>query len=448
VAAVTGGDVGPAHAVVGGDGQAIVQAEWTSPRTLVYVSDPAGWWNLYRLELSAAGTDAVSPPEELCRREEEFGDAVWQLGYRWIAPLADGSIAVIHGGDTTRLSILGPDGSLREVGLPYTEWGLSLAAHGTAVAGVAANAQRPAELVCVDAASGEVQVVRADAAAPVDLAYLPQPEARTFQGSDGRDIYANVHPPRNPGFTGPAGQPAPYVVWVHGGPTSRSPMVYDLEIGFFTSRGIGVVEVNYGGSTGHGRAYRERLVRNWGVVDPADCAEVALALAAEGTADAGRLAIRGGSAGGWTTACSLAADDSIYRCGIISFPILDLAGWRNGETHDFESQYLESLVGPWPEAKAAYHDRSPVNRTDKIKAPFLLLQGLEDVICPPLQCERFLSRLAGRGIPHAYLTFEGEQHGFRKKESIITALEAELSFLGQVLGFEPPGIQPVTLVAT
>jgi dipeptidyl aminopeptidase/acylaminoacyl peptidase len=222
-------------------------------------------------------------------------------------------------------------------------------------------------------------------------------------------------------------------------------MVYDLEISYFTSRGIGVVEVHYGGSTGHGRAYRERLVHNWGVVDPADCAEVASALAAEGNADAARLAIRGGSAGGWTTACSLTSD-SIYQGGIIYYPILDLAGWRTGETHDFESQYLESLIGPWPEASQVYHDRSPVNRADKLKVPFLLLQGLEDVICPPLQCERFLERLAGRGIPHAYLTFEGEQHGFRRAQTIVAALEAELSFLGRILGFEPRDVPRLPLV--
>jgi dipeptidyl aminopeptidase/acylaminoacyl peptidase len=454
VAEVVAGKVGPPQVVAGGERQAIVQAEWAGPRALVYVSDPGGWWNLYRLDLGGPPAAGGSPapglaapgPSALCPREEEFGGAMWQLGQRWLAPLADGTIAAIHGRDATRLSILGTDGVLRAVDSPYTEWAVCLAAHGTEIAGVAASPRLPFEVVRVDAVSGEVRAVRGGPAGTLDPAYLPEPQARTFRASsDGRDIYANVYPPRNPRFTGPEGEPAPYVVFVHGGPTGRAPMVYDMEISYFTSRGIGVVEVNYGGSTGHGRQYRERLVHNWGVVDPADCAEVALALAAEGTADAGRLAIRGGSAGGWTTACSLATG-SIYRGGIIYFPILDLAGWRTGETHDFESQYLESLVGPWPEARVTYHDRSPVNRADEIKAPFLLLQGLEDVICPPLQCERFLDRVAGRGIPHAYLPFEGEQHGFRKAETITAALDAELSFLGQVLGFEPPDVPRLALV--
>ncbi|HEY2576258.1 MAG TPA: prolyl oligopeptidase family serine peptidase [Streptosporangiaceae bacterium] len=457
VAPVSGGETGPVQVVAGGGGgQAIVQVEWTGPRTLVYVSDPDGWWNLFRLDL-----DSGEAATGLCPREEEFGGALWQLGGRWIAPLTGGSIAAIHGRATTRLSVLGSDGTLREIGAPYTEWAPVLVAHGTQVAGVAGSTQQAPGVLVADSAGSTRQepgVLVADTSGhpprlasaahedAVDTCYLPEPEARTFVGADGRDIHANVYPPRNPGFTGPAGRPAPYVVWVHGGPTSRAAIVYDLEIAYFTSRGIGVVEVNYGGSTGHGRAYRERLVRNWGLVDAADCAEVALALAAEGTADAGRLAIRGGSAGGWTSACSIASGERVYRCGVISYPILDLAGWRTGETHDFESRYLESLVGPWPAAKAVYHDRSPVNNADRIEVPFLLLQGLEDVICPPLQCERLLDRMGGRGIPHAYLTFPGEQHGFRKAETIVTALEAELSFLGQILGFDPPGIPRLTLV--
>ena len=444
VAEVTAGQAGPEKVVAGGSRQAIVQAEWTGPRTLVYVNDPDGWWNLYRLELPS-GEPEAPVRQALCPREEEFGDAIWQLGQRWLAPLADGTIAAIHGRGASRLSILGPDGVLRAVDSPYTEWASDLAASGTEVAAVAASPQRPPEVVRVDAVSREVRVVRAAPASAADPAYLPQPEARAFQAADGRDIYASVYPPRNPAFTGPAGQPPPYVVFVHGGPTSRAPMVYDLQICYFTSRGIGVAEVNYGGSTGYGRAYRERLVHSWGLVDTADCAEVARALAAEGTADASRLAIRGGSAGGWTTACSLVTDGT-YQGGVIYYPILDLAGWRTGETHDFESQYLESLVGPWPQASADYHDRSPVNRADHLSAPFLLLQGLDDVICPPLQAERFLDRVAGGGIPHAYLAFEGEQHGFRRAGTIVAALEAELSFLGQVLGFEPPDVPRLRLV--
>jgi dipeptidyl aminopeptidase/acylaminoacyl peptidase len=256
-----------------------------------------------------------------------------------------------------------------------------------------------------------------------------------FPGPGGRDVYANVHPPHNPDYTGAPGELPPYVVWVHGGPTSRAPMLHDLEVAYFTSRGIGVVDVNYGGSTGFGRAYRERLRENWGVVDVEDCVAVARALVAEGAADPGRLAIRGGSAGGWTSAAALAFTDA-FHCGTILYPIVDLTGWRTGETHDFESRYLESLVGPYPQTKERYEERSPVNHGDAVTAPFVLMQGLEDEICPPVQSERFLERVRGRGVPHAYLAFPGEQHGFRREATIRAALHAELSLYAQVFGFE------------
>jgi dipeptidyl aminopeptidase/acylaminoacyl peptidase len=210
-------------------------------------------------------------------------------------------------------------------------------------------------------------------------------------------------------------------------------MVLDLEIAYFTSRGIGVVEVDYGGSSGYGRAYRNRLRESWGVVDVEDCAAVAEALAAEGTADRTRLAIRGGSAGGWTAAASLTST-GIYGCGTVIYPILDLAAWALGGTHDFESRYLETLVGPLDQVPDRYHDRSPVHRADRVSAPFLLLQGLADPICPPVQCDRFLAACAGRGIRHAYLAFEGEGHGFRRADTMVRALEAELSLYAQTFG--------------
>jgi dipeptidyl aminopeptidase/acylaminoacyl peptidase len=222
-------------------------------------------------------------------------------------------------------------------------------------------------------------------------------------------------------------------------------MVYDLEIAYFTSRGIGVVEVDYGGSTGHGREYRERLREQWGIVDVEDCADVARALADAGVADGERIAMRGGSAGGWTTAASLVFAPDVYRCGTISYPILDLGSWRTDGTHDFESRYLDSLIGPWPETADRYRDRSPSEHVEALDRPFLLLQGLDDRICPPVQCERFVEQVRGRGVPHAYLAFDGEQHGFRKDSTIIAALEAELAFYGQVMGFETPGVAPIEL---
>jgi dipeptidyl aminopeptidase/acylaminoacyl peptidase len=434
------GTVGSPRTVAGGADQAVVQAAWTDATTLLAVADPEGWWNLYRVDV-----DSAAQPVAVCPREEEFGGAMWQLGMTWFLPLPDGRVAAVHGRAATRLGILDPTtGRLDDVVSPHTEWAPTLAMSHGRVVGVAGGPDRAYDVVEVDPGAGEWRALTSSDDDGIDPAFLPVPEARTFTGDGGRDVHANLYPPRSPDFAAPDGEIPPYVVFPHGGPTSRTSMVHDLEIAFFTSRGIGVVEVNYGGSTGHGREYRNRLRESWGVVDVEDCTAVARALVDDGLADPRRLAIRGGSAGGWTTAAALTSVDD-FACGTILYPILDLAGWRTGETHDFESQYLESLVGPWPQTRERYEERSPVNRAEKLAVPFLLMQGMEDEICPPVQCERLLERLAGRGIPHAYVTFEGEQHGFRRQETIVAALEAELSLYGQVFGFEPVGVPVLEL---
>ncbi len=327
----------------------------------------------------------------------------------------------------------------------WTEWAEHLesaqvADGGVRLVGVAASPTTDFEVVEVTVpASGapSARVVGRPHRDAVEPGYLPQPQARTFSGPGGREVHAVVYPPRNPAFTAPEGELPPYVVVVHGGPTSRRRLVPDLETAWFTSRGLGVVEVDYGGSTGYGREYRNRLRENWGVVDVEDCAAAALGLAAEGAADRRRLGIRGGSAGGWTSGASIVFSPDTYACAAIYFPIFDLGGWSANETHDFESRYLESLVGPLPESEQRYRDRSPVNHADRVEAPFVLLQGLDDVICPPVQCERFLARMAGRGVPHAYLAFEGEGHGFRRAETTVACLRTELALYSRVFGFQP-----------
>ncbi|AEW97235.1 MULTISPECIES: prolyl oligopeptidase family serine peptidase [Streptomycetaceae] len=426
--------------LIGGPEESVAQVEWAPDGTLLAATDRDGWWNLHRVDPHSG--DAVN----LCPRQEEFAGPAWRIGMRWFAPLAGGLVAVVHGRGSQRLGILDPaSGELAEAPGPWTEWAATLTVHDTRVVGVAATATTGREVVELDTCTGHPRVIGAAHHDVVDPAFLPEPVERTFTGPGGRDIHAHVHPPRNPEHTAPEGELPPYVIWVHGGPTSRSPLVVDLEIAYFTSRGIGVAEVNYGGSTGYGREYRNRLREQWGVVDVEDAAAVAEALAAEGTADPGRLAIRGGSAGGWTTGAALTSVDT-FACGTILYPILDLTGWSaGGETHDFESHYLESLVGPIAEVPERYRERSPVTRTDRLRVPFLLLQGLDDVICPPVQAERFLSRLAGRGIPHAYLTFEGEGHGFRRLETMVTCLEAELSLYAQVFGFSAPDVPELEL---
>ncbi|MBO7941025.1 prolyl oligopeptidase family serine peptidase [Streptomyces antibioticus] len=422
-----------ARAVAGGPEESVAQADWAADGSLLYTSDRGGWWNLYR------------DHEPVCPREEEFGGALWKLGLRWFAPLADGLVAVVHGRGATALGVLDPEtGELVDAAGPWTEFAPALAVRGERAVTVAASPRSAYEVVELDTRTGRARVIGAAHDDAVDPAYYPEPQIRAFTGPEGREIHAHVYPPHNPGCAAPGHELPPYVVWAHGGPTDRAPLVLDLEIAYFTSRGIGVAEVNYGGSTGYGRAYRERLREQWGVVDVEDCAAVALALADEGTADRARLAIRGGSAGGWTAAASLTGTD-VYACGTISYPVLDLAGWAGGETHDLESRYLDGLVGPLAEVPARYAERSPVTHADRITAPFLLLQGLDDVICPPVQAERFLARLAGRGVPHAYLAFEGEGHGFRQAATVVRALEAELSLYAQVFGLRPPGVPTLEL---
>ncbi|MGW8360410.1 S9 family peptidase [Streptomyces wedmorensis] len=430
-----------ARTVAGGPAESIPQVGWDAAGRLLLVSDRTGWWNLCRAEFAAGGE--LGETVALCPRAEEFGGPLWKIGLSWFTPLENGLIAVVHGKGTTSLGILDPDsGTLVDAAGPWTEWASTLAAHGTRVVGAAAGPQTSCELVELDTRTGRTRVVGAAHTDAVDPAYYPEPRLRTFTGPGGREIHAQVHPPRHPGFTGPVGERPPYVIWAHGGPTGRAPLVLDLEIAYFTSRGIGVAEVNYGGSTGYGREYRERLREQWGVVDVEDCAAVAAALAAEGTADPARLAVRGGSAGGWTAAASLVATD-VYACGTIIYPVLDLSAWATGETHDFESQYLHGLVGPLDQVPARYKERSPVEHVDRVTAPFLLLQGLDDVICPPAQAERLLARAAGRGVPHAYLAFEGEGHGFRRDDTIIRALEAELALYVRTFGIDRTDVAPL-----
>ncbi|MDO0937875.1 prolyl oligopeptidase family serine peptidase [Streptomyces sp. DG2A-72] len=446
-----------ARTVAGGPEESIAQVDWAPDGSLLYASDRSGWWNLYR------------DGRPLCPREEEFGGPLWKLGHRWFAPLESGLIAVVHGRGATALGILDPEtGEVVDAAGPWTEFAPTLAAHGERsemgvpppegwgrIVAVGASPRTAYEVVELDARTGRARVIGAGHKDSVDPAYYPEPHIRTFTGPAGREIHAHIYPPHHPACVAPGDELPPYVVWAHGGPTSRAPLVLDLAIAYFTSRGIGVAEVNYGGSTGYGRAYRDRLREQWGVVDVEDCAAVALALADEGTADRDRLAVRGGSAGGWTAAASLATTD-VYACGTIIYPILDLTGWGSGETHDFESQYLESLVGPLAEVPARYvvgapprplrhWGSSPAEHAERITAPFLLLQGLDDVICPPAQCERFLARMEGRRVPHAYIAFEGEGHGFRRADTMIRALEAELSLYAQAFGLHPPDIPTLEL---
>lgn len=280
-----------ARSVAGGPEESVPQVRWSADGRLLFASDRSGWWNLYRAD---AHGDAVG----LRPGEEEFAGPLWKIGLNWFRPLENGLIATLHGKGSTTLGILDPEtGDLVDIAGPWTEWAETLAVQGSRVIGIAASPHSAYEIVELDTATGHTRVIGAPHKDAVDPAYYPEPAVRTFTGPGGREIHAQVYPPRSPDRTGPDGELPPFVVWAHGGPTGHASLVLDLEIAYFTSRGIGVAEVNYGGSTGYGRAYRNRLREQWGVVDVEDCEAVARALADEGTADGRRLAIRGGSAG-------------------------------------------------------------------------------------------------------------------------------------------------------
>ncbi|RZQ66007.1 alpha/beta hydrolase family protein [Amycolatopsis suaedae] len=432
------GRFGPHRVLAGGPGVSVCQLEWDGPGHLLALLDPEGWWNLHRVALDATAVNLAPVTEEL-------GGPLWRLGARWFAPLGGGRHAVLRSG---RLAVLDEaTGAVTDVATELTTWSTTIAAYRGGVAGIAAGPRSELAVVYADFAGGGVTELAPPAEpAGLDPAYLPVPEVRTFTTADGEPVPAFLYPPANPDFTGPDGERPPYLVHVHGGPTNRNFPVRDLDFAYFTSRGIGVVAVDYGGSVGYGRRFRERLREQWGVVDVGDCVAVAEQLVAEGVAAPSRLAIRGGSAGGYTSAAAITGT-ATFAAATVKFPILDLAAWtgEGGETHDFESQYLHSLVGPIERHPGRYRDRSPIHHVDRLDRPVLFLQGLDDEICPPEQADRFIAALTGRGVPHAYLRFPGEQHGFRKATTVIAALEAELSFYGQVFGFDPAGVPVLEL---
>ena len=430
------GTLGPHRVLAGGPTEAVCQFTWEDPDTIVALTDPTGWWNLHRIDL-AGRTFPIAPVEA------ELGGPLWQIGSHWFAPLGGGRYAVRR---NHRLAVAdATTDTVVDMAVDQPVWH-DLAVGDGVLAGIAGSPTRDDTVVWLDLATGRATELTTQPAGLPDPAYLPEPVERTFTNRDGQSVPAYVYPPTNPEHAAPDGERPPLLVHVHGGPTGSFAPTYSPAIAYFTSRGFAFVAVNYGGSTGYGRAFRERLREQWGLVDVHDCADVATALAAEGTVDPDRMAIRGGSAGGWTSAASLTSVLT-YRCGTVMYPILNAGGWTDegGETHDFESRYLDSLIGTLPEHADRYTQRSPATHADRLAGPVLMLQGLEDQICPPVQADQFMAGLAGTGIPHAYLTFEGEQHGFRKAETIIAALQAELSFYGQALGFTTPGVPVLEL---
>lgn len=431
------GSLGPAERVAGGPDESIFQPEWSPDGTLHFVSDRTGWWNLYRWRAGQA--------EALCPMEAEFGLPQWAFGMATYGFEPSGRIVCTF---LTRgiagLARLNPEtGALEQIQQPYTTISGLRVSGGRAVF-VGGSPTRPKAIAELDLASSATVELRRSLDATIAPGYISVPEPIEFPTSGGLTAHAFYYPPSNPAYRGPDRERPPLLVISHGGPTGSAAAVYDLDILYWTSRGFGVADVNYGGSTGFGRAYRRRLDGQWGVVDVDDCAAAARFLVARGDADERRLAIRGESAGGYTTLCALTFTHD-FQAGASYYGVGDPAALAR-ETHKFESRYMDRLIGPYPEQQALYEARSPILHTGQLECPVIVLQGADDMIVPPSQAEQIVAALRSKGLPVAYLLFEGEGHGFRRAENIKRALEAELYFYGRVLGFDPADqVEPIEI---
>jgi dipeptidyl aminopeptidase/acylaminoacyl peptidase len=373
----------------------------------------------------------------------EFGGPQWVFGVATYA-FVDGGILCIYGAQgRSYLALLDPvAGEIAPIDLPYTQF-YRVKVAGQTVLLIAASPTEPQAIVLLDLATASHAVLRRASTLAIDPGYLSPPQAIEFPTTGGLTAHAIFYPPQNRDFAAPVDERPPLLVKSHGGPTSAVDGALKLGIQYWTSRGIAVVDVNYGGSTGYGRAYRQRLNGQWGVVDVDDCTNAALYLAEQGLVDRARLAITGGSAGGYTTLCCLTFKD-VFKAGASHFGVSDLDAFL--ETHKFESHYLESLVGPYPERRDLYIERSPINHTDKLSCALILFQGLEDKIVLPNQAEMMVEAARAKGLPVAYLPFAGEQHGFRQAANIKRALDAELYFYAQVFGFAlAEDVEPVAI---
>jgi dipeptidyl aminopeptidase/acylaminoacyl peptidase len=431
------GSISGAKLVAGGLDESIFQPEWSPDGVLHFVSDRSGWWNLYRWR-----DERVEPVVEM---EAEFGRPGWIFGIPTYSFESAGRIVCALGRrGTWQLATLETASRvLRPIETPYTELMGLRAAPGRAVF-LAGSPTHEMSVVQLDVASSRVEVLRSSSNVAVDARYLSSPEPIEFPTEKGLTAHALFYPPRNGDYAAPSDERPPLLVKSHGGPTSAVSSALNLGIQYWTSRGIAVLDVNYGGSTGYGRAYRNRLEGQWGVVDVDDCVNGARYLVERGDVDGERLAIAGGSAGGYTTLCALTFRD-VFRAGASHFGVSDLEALAK-DTHKFESRYLDRLVGPYPERADLYRERSPINFTDRLSRPVIFFQGLEDKVVPPDQAERMVGALRAKGVPVAYLPFEGEQHGFRRAENIRRALDAELYFYSRIFGFalaEPVEAVPV-----
>lgn len=431
------GQVHGAHCIAGGLEESVFQPEWSPDGVLYFVSDRTGWWNLYRWH-----DNMVEP---MCPKSAEFGLPQWVFrmatyGFvsadTLICTYVERGIQVLAQLDTTTKM-------LTPIATPYTAIGGLQVSDKQAVF-LGGSPDAPSAIAALDLSTEQVQVLRRSSQMDIDPGYLSMPQVIEFPTSNGLTAHAIYYPPQNKDFVAPEGERPPLRVQGHGGPTAATSATFNPGIQYWTSRGIGILDVNYGGSTGYGRAYRERLKGNWGIVDVDDCANGAEYLVQQGQIDGDRLVIQGGSAGGYTTLAALTFRNT-FKAGASYYGVSDLKALAE-DTHKFESRYLDGLIGPYPERQDLYEARSPIHHIHQLACPVIFFQGDEDKIVPPNQAEMMVSALKDKGLPVAYVLFEGEQHGFRKAENIKRTLDGELYFYAQVFGFElAETIEPVAI---
>ncbi|MBS0411999.1 MAG: S9 family peptidase [Proteobacteria bacterium] len=422
------------RAVAGGVGESVMEPQWGADGALFFISDRSGFWNLYVLR-----EGAVKP---LMPRDAEFAGPLWGLGQANYALMEGSRIATGYGeGGREHLVVIDEArGAVREIAVPFSAWGGLRRLDDRRVALIGASPDQTAAIATVDIETGETTVIRRPSPAALDPRHIARAEAISFPTAGGRMAHALYYPPTNGDTAAPAGEKPPLIVQAHGGPTGQASGAFSLANQFWTSRGFALVDVDYGGSAGYGRAYRQRLNGQWGIVDVEDVIAAVRFLAASGRVDPKRVAIHGGSAGGFTVLAALSQSD-VFAAGGDFYGVSDLEALAR-DTHKFESRYLDNLVGPYPEAKAVYEARSPIHHLEGFKAPLIIFQGSEDPIVPPNQAYMILDALRARQQPVAYVEYAGEGHGFRRAENIIHAKQAELYFYGQVFGFTPADTLP------
>jgi dipeptidyl aminopeptidase/acylaminoacyl peptidase len=419
--------------------ESVLQPTWAADGSLWFVGDRSGFWSLYRWTPDGG-------VEAMVDLERDIGEPKWVFGQRCFALLPDGRVVVVfREGGLDRLGVRAADGEVRRLDLDLTSVDQIVPRGDEAFAIVASPRVEP-YVARLEVDPPSVAPVVPPRELGLDDAWVAAPEPIDFATAGGSTAHALLYPPTNPGCAGPLDEQPPLLVLIHGGPTSAARPILQLSRAYWTSRGFAVVDVNYRGSTGYGRAYRELLQGQWGIADVEDCVAVVEHLVREGRVDPARCCIRGGSAGGFTVLAAMAFHD-VFAAGASHYGVADLSALAE-ETHKFESRYCDSLVAPWPEGRAVYDERSPIHHLDGIQRPLAVFQGSEDAIVPPNQAEMIVDGLRSRGVPVAYVLFEGEGHGFRQADNIRAALDGELSFYAQVLGFDLPageGIAPIPI---